>query len=381
MLNKILLTCYCLAFVGLVYAGAYNETGVNGWVDANSLHASPPGTGGAVQDPNSIVINPVFRGWATGYFDYLPSGVVAPQWQDASKALGPATGDHIDIVSLGDLEAGGLNPGEITLVFGDPNIPTEQSDPNRIRNVRGYDFAVFENGFLSGFSTSGGSLSGQMLSELAVVEVSSNGTDFARFSSVSLTHDPTGAYGTIDIEDVYNLAGKHPNAYGLCTGTPFDLEELSAHPAVLSGSVDLDNIRFVRLIDVPGSGDFSDQAQVYFDPDTYDPNNTPHWSLFAQDHPIYDAWLTWESGGFDLEAVGVLDEQEYSADINLDGRVDLTDFVIFSQAWQSHFGGQGWIVRCDLAESRNLEVDMMDLINFSGQWLSVEQWAIVTGSK
>jgi hypothetical protein len=252
--------------------------------------------------------------------------------------LGTPTGDHADIVSLGDLEAGGINPGEITLVFGDPNIPIGQTDPNGIKNVKGYDFAVFENGFISGFSTSGGSLTGQMLSEFAFVEVSSNGVDFVRFPSVSLTAGPVGAYGTVDVTDVYNLAGKHPNAYGICTG-------------------------------VPGSGEFFDQSQMLLNPDSYDPNETPHWTLFTQDHPVYDAWLTWESGGFDLEAVGVLQEQEYSADINLDGRVDLKDF------------GEGWVARCDLTESRNLEVDIMDLINFSSQWLSVEQWAILAGSQ
>jgi hypothetical protein len=288
--KKMLLSCYCLAL-----------------------------TGTPAQDPNSIIINPIFRGWATGYSDYLPSGVVLPQWQDAAKALGTPTGDHADIVSLGDLEAGGINPGEITLVFGDPNIPIGQTDPNGIKNVKGYDFAVFENGFISGFSTSGGSLTGQMLSEFAFVEVSSNGVDFVRFPSVSLTAGPVGAYGTVDVTDVYNLAGKHPNAYGICTGTPFDLAELSDHPDVLAGSVDLDEIR--RLIDVPGSGEFFDQSQMLLNPDSYDPNETPHWTLFTQDHPVYDAWLTWESGGFDLEAVGVLQEQEYSADINLDGRV------------------------------------------------------------
>jgi hypothetical protein len=379
--KKMLLSCYCLALTGLVYAGAYNGIGVNGWIGSDAQHASPPGIGTPAQDPNSIIINPIFRGWATGYSDYLPSGVVLPQWQDAAKALGTPTGDHADIVSLGDLEAGGINPGEITLVFGDPNIPIGQTDPNGIKNVKGYDFAVFENGFISGFSTSGGSLTGQMLSEFAFVEVSSNGVDFVRFPSVSLTAGPVGAYGTVDVTDVYNLAGKHPNAYGICTGTPFDLAELSDHPDVLAGSVDLDEIRFVRLIDVPGSGEFFDQPQSYFNPDSYDPNETPHWTLFTQNHPVYDAWLTWESGGFDLEAVGVLQEQEYSADINLDGRVDLKDFVIFSQAWQSHFGGEGWVARCDLTESRNLEVDIMDLINFSSQWLSVEQWAILAGSQ
>lgn len=379
-MKKILLAGYFFSLVNFLCAGPYNEMGVNGWVDADSRHAAPPGFNTSGQDPNTIVINPIFRGWAIGYSDYLPSEGVLSQWQDASKALGPATGDNSDVVSLGDLQAGG-QPGEITLVFGDPNTPAGQTDPNAVRNLRGYDFVIFENGFVSGYTTANGSISGRMLSELAFVEISSNGTDFIRFPSVSLTPGLTGPYGTIDITDIYNLAGKHPNAYGICTGTPFDLEELSSYPAVLSGTVDLDNIRYIRLVDIPGSGIFFDQAQSYYDPGSYDVNQTPHWSVFAENHPVYDAWLTWESAGFDMEAVGVLKEQEYSADINLDGRVDLKDFAIFSRAWQSHFGGQGWIARCDLAETQNFQVDVMDLMNFSSQWLSVEKWALTMDSE
>ena len=41
--------------------------------------------------------------------------------------------------------------------------------------------------------------------------------------------------------------------------------------------------------------------------------------LLRCEPPVYDAWVTYDSGGFDLEAIGVLQPQEYGGDINLDG--------------------------------------------------------------
>jgi hypothetical protein len=365
-----------------VLAGPYNEPGVAGWVDSRLHPAPPPGSTAyaSYPDPNSIRIHPLFRGWATGYRDYLPSDskwipVNGNVWNDPTHALGPATGNIYDIVSLGDLDdaelAAGIPPGMITLSFGDPNRP---SGPGRIRNGGGYDFAVFENGILSQYNTPGGSIAGRMMAELAFVEVSTNGVEFARFPSVSLTPGRVGPYGTIDVTDVFNLAGKHPNADSVCTGTPFDLEDLRDHPLVRQGRVDLDDIRFVRLVDVPGCGAFADMATGFPDPASYDPNTLPHYKPYAAVHPVYDAWLTFGSGGFDLEAVGVLNEQRFSADLNLDGRIDLEDWALFAQSWHKRFGQPGFLARCDLADPKDGIVDMEDWIQFAGQWLSVEDW-------
>jgi hypothetical protein len=208
-----------------------------------------------------------------------------------------------------------------------------------------------------------------MFAELGYVEVSSNGSDFVRLPSVSLTDGLVGMYGTLEISNVYNLVGKHPNAEGVCTGTPFDLREINNEPEVVSGLVDINNINYVRIVDVPGSGDFEDEAVRHIDP-----GSRPLWDFYANRHPIYDAWLTYDSGGVDLEAVGILKEQNYSADINLDGVVDMFDYVLFASAWGSNFGQAKWIDRCDLAESRDYVVDESDLEVFSSQWLKVEQW-------
>ena len=152
-----------------------------------------------------------------------------------------------------------------------------------IANGSGADFAVFENAFISG---EGGGVEEQVFAELAYVDVSTNGIDFARFPSVSLTQGLVGGYGAVDPTDVYNLAGKHINAYDDSWGTPFDLDDLSADPTVTAGLVNLFEINYVRFIDIPGEGSFYDSLG----------------------NPIYDAWLTWGSGGLDLEAVGVINQ-------------------------------------------------------------------------
>ena len=279
--------------------GAYAEAGISGYIDSSTGQDTGP------QDANAI-INPVFRGWATAIADYQPADGVDAMWADPNQALGPATGDNFDIVSLGELDADqialGVTPGYITLTFADPCDP---NDEGIVHNNLGYDFVVFENGLISQFSTANGSMEGQILAELAYVEVSSNGTDFVRFPSVSLTPEPVGAYGTIDIADVHSLAGKHPNAGGFCIGTPFDLEDLANLPAAVDARVDINDVRYVRLVDVSGAGDFFDEATAHVVPGT-----EPEGLNYPQNHPIYDAWPTRGSAGFDLEAVGLLYEQE-----------------------------------------------------------------------
>jgi hypothetical protein len=335
------------------FAGPYTEVGVSGYInpDNNGRPADP------LSDSNAVV-NPIFKGWAKAVVDYQPAPGVDAQWADPSKALGPATGDRLDIVSLGDLNRqqidDGLSPGQITLSFDEP-----------IRQQAGYEFVVFENGFTSDLSLETGSVAGEMFTELGYVEVSSNGVDFARFPAVSLTPEAVGSYGTIEISNVYNLAGKHPNG----TGTPFDLQEIADDPSVVSGLVDVNDIRYVRIVDIPGSGDFYDQAVNYIDPASVSLRD-----YYSDNHPIYDAWVTFGSGGVDVEAVGVLHEQKYSADINMNGVVDMDDFTLFVSAWHSRFGRPGWIGRCDLVEPKDMFIDFSDFEVLMEQWNQAELW-------
>lgn len=346
--------------VTIAKGGPYNEAGINGYIGDDWRHANP------FEDPDAV-LNPIFRGWADAVESYQPAPGVEAVWQNASKALGPATGDHYyGVVGLGDLDeeqiGQGTPPGQITLSFNEPG--------NIIRDVNGYDFVVFENGFISGFTDPVfGFVEGQIFAELGYVEVSSDGNNFVRFSGVSLTAGRVGALGTIDISDVYNFAGKHPNGYGLCTGTAFDLSDIEDDPSVVSGLVDVNNIRYVRIVDIPGSGDFYDEAVKRIDPGTW-----PVWANYDANHPVYDVWLTLGSGGVDLEAIGVLCEQKYSGDVNLDGIVDVYDFLAFSSAWLSRFGTDNWIARCDVAEPKDMVIDFLDFAVLAEQWGAVEDW-------
>lgn len=208
----------------------------------------PPAAG--VQGSTAIHMDdPAFVGWATGYTDYRAGSNVDSAWQTPEKALGKATGDSYDVVSLG-------RGGRITLTFAAP-----------IEDGEGWDFAVFENSFSDSFL------------ELAYVEVSSDGATFLRFDNDSLTAEPVGAFGSIDPTDIEGLAGKYRQGYG----TPFDLADLGEREEVTSGMVDLSHIVYIRIIDIIGDGT----------------------SLDTSGDVIYDPYPTVNSAGFDLEAIGV----------------------------------------------------------------------------
>lgn len=197
---------------------------------------------------------------------------------DASRTYfaprGSTTISNTGFNSLGDLDAAqiaaGDSPGYLTVTF-----------PRGIRNGAGADFAIFENGFA--FGTPNG-----LFVELAYVEVSSNGSDFARFPSISTNTTPvtgSGAFAGYDMSNVYNLAGKHAAGFG----TPFNLDDLLTTAAVIGGAVNLNSIQYVRLVDIPGNGSFLDSLG----------------------NPILDNWMTTGTGGFDFrlpaqQGIGVI---------------------------------------------------------------------------
>jgi hypothetical protein len=242
---------------GGVYSSAQANTNAGAIDPGVGAFVTPGGIESGTASGSST--NPRFKGWATGVAIYRPAPGVAASSTNTANALGPV-GSSASTISLGDPNPTNTPPGYVTLTFA-----------TGIGNAAGADFAVFENGFIS---------SGKLFAELAYVEVSSDGFNFARFDSISQTPAPVTAFGVLDPTGVYNLAGKH--AFGW--GTPFDLQTLAAHPLVTGGQLDLNNVRYVRLIDIPGTGFFRDSL-----------NN-----------PIYDAYQTTGSGGLDLDAVGVL---------------------------------------------------------------------------
>jgi len=215
-----------------------------GVVFASVVHAGPYAP--AAGQPGSTAISgndPSIVGWATGYLNYVPGPNVSATFATPQNALGPA--NPSSTVSLGD-------NGVITLTFA-----------GAIFNGAGADFAVFENSFSDTFL------------ELAWVEVSSDGTNFFRFPGFSNTANPVNSFGAIDPTNIDGLAGKYRGGFG----TPFDLNLLSSVPGL-----NVNDVRYVRIVDILGNGSILDSLQ----------------------HPIYDPTPTVDSGGFDLDAVGVM---------------------------------------------------------------------------
>lgn len=221
------------------------------------VHESYPPAAGTENSTAISKDDPQFSGWATGYITPVNYGSeVFEVWQTPDKALGEALGNAMDVVSLG-------RGGEIILTF-DPSI----------KNGDSYDFAVFENG-----------LSPEFL-ELAYVEVSSDGVNFFRFDNAYLSDQPVPAFGASNPENIGSLAGKYQAGFG----TPFDLDVFKNRNEVYEGILNLDNIAYVKIIDIVGG--------------TSDTDTTVYYDSFG--NIIYDPYPTIESAGFDLEAVGVI---------------------------------------------------------------------------
>jgi len=186
--------------------------------------------------------------WAAGWTNYFVGANCDAEWQTPAEALGKADGTSFDIVCLGE-------EGRITLTFDTP-----------IKDGPGDDFAVFENAVNDGFL------------ELAYVEVSSDGTNFFRFPNFSMTSNPVPSFGTIDPTDVKGLGCKYRQGYG----EPYDLARLEG-----TEGLDVQDVRWVRVLDVSGDGTFTDSVGRI----------------------IYDPYLATGSAGFDLDGVGVLSNE------------------------------------------------------------------------
>ncbi|MCG2431818.1 T9SS type A sorting domain-containing protein [Aequorivita xiaoshiensis] len=210
----------------------------------------------------------LFVSWATGVSiergyvdisnpDYQANGSNFTTYGEPDNAIGPATNSA---VSLGD-------GGQAILTFDKP-----------IKDGPGFDFAVFENSFSDFYL------------ELAFVEVSSNGIDFFRFPSHSQTQTEIQVEGFDELDPTYinNLAGK----YRAMFGTPFDLSELQDDPLLDKGT-----ITHIKIIDVVGSLDINYASYDSHGNIINDPFTTP-----------------FHSGGFDLDAVGVIHEQVLGID-------------------------------------------------------------------
>ncbi|MCD4794534.1 MAG: T9SS type A sorting domain-containing protein [Bacteroidales bacterium] len=175
-------------------------------------------------------------------------------------ATGVADGNP-NVVSLGD-------GGSAVLKF---NYPVVNGD--------GFDFAVFENGFFENDTSELAFL------ELAFVEISTDGIEYIRFPAVSelQTDVQIESFENINAGYIHNFAGKYTMFYG----TPFDLDDIA--DLSVGTSVNINEINFVKIIDVIGTID-----------DKYA-------SYDSEGNKVNDPYPTaFSSGGFDLDAVGVI---------------------------------------------------------------------------
>jgi prepilin-type processing-associated H-X9-DG protein/prepilin-type N-terminal cleavage/methylation domain-containing protein len=163
---------------------------------------------------------------------------------DPTQTLGGPSGEGATMQSL-DVYRLGIN-GSLTLGFG----------PHAITDDPGPDFIVFGDQFyVNGNPT-------QDYGELAYVAVSSDGLNFATFPTSSTTAGPVGVFGNINPANVSGFAGINPVYANVATNTinpfdpsvaggdAFDLSTLKNSPQVTDGSVNLNDIQYVRLTDV-----------------------------------------------------------------------------------------------------------------------------------
>lgn len=231
-------------FLGLFYFLSFH---------LNAQFSGPAGT------PNSIAIHKdssIFCNWA--------------KYCVVQRGLKDISTDSLGYADLGvDSNAVG-SAGNAVISLGDGGVAILTFNPP-ITNGSGFDFAVFENSFSDFFL------------ELAFVEVSSDGVNYFRFPATSNTQN-SQQIGPFDLlsepEKINNLAGKFRALYG----TPFELDELSNSPGL-----NINSITHIKVIDVVGS-------------------INPVFASFDQNQQIInDPFPTpFSSGGFDLDAVGVI---------------------------------------------------------------------------
>jgi hypothetical protein len=181
---------------------------------ATSIVSFNQGGGGGLFDTNALLSAPTGGGFGSGSLDVLTLGI----------------------------------RGDVTLGF-DVDIT----------NGPQADFTVDENVFLVG--------SNSIFAEYGFIEVSTNGVDFARFPNLGLPSStvfrsaPGLAGGNPCLANVFfnSIDPFDPVVSG---GDSFDLAELSADSTVTSGMVDLNLIRFVRLVNASLTGADFDAVAV-----------------------------------------------------------------------------------------------------------------------
>lgn len=181
--------------------------------------------------------------FATSFVDFSPGPNANPSFVDPNRALGGPQGGglasgSLDIVALGT--GGSLTLGfDVTIVDGP-----------------GADFIVSENSF--SFTAPN-----EVWAEVALVEVSTDGVNFARFPTrYSGPLGPLPTFGSSRMGTFSGMCGGMPGVANVVTnavspfdpvragGEALDLADLAGDPLVLAGTVDLQAIHYVRFIDL-----------------------------------------------------------------------------------------------------------------------------------
>ncbi len=157
--------------------------------------------------------------------------------------------------------------------------------PEAIIDGPGTDFVTYENGFVFG---------NQVFGELGFVEVSTDGVNFARFPNRYFgPATQMGPFDGLPPGCVENLAGLGSLFFPADSrdyadpfhggGDPFDLADLATHPLVASNLVNLQQIQFVRIVDVLGDGTVLDSTGApIFDP--VSATSSSDWDAIAVAH-------------------------------------------------------------------------------------------------
>lgn len=204
----------------------------------------------------------IIKAWAIGY--HIQRG-----WQHcADTLLGKAT--------AGNEESIPGKAGNGILSLGDGGVAALHVY-HPVKNGPGFDFVIFENGFIDQSLDTGAAYL-----ELAFVEVSSDGVNYFRFPASSFTDtlNQLGPFGALRAEKLNNLAGKYIAPFG----TPFNLDDVPD-----TSLLNKDAVTHIRVVDVVGS-----LQSAYTQRD-------------ADGNKINDPWPTpFPSSGFDLDALGII---------------------------------------------------------------------------
>lgn len=242
----------------------------------------------------------------------------------------------------------------------------------------GGDFIVFENPIQAG--------PGAVFGELIRVQVSTDGVHFVEFPTTcdltaplleTLPFDPTKVSGFAGVHPVLaNVATNQISPYNpaVAGGDAFDLNDLRNLPDAVSGLVNINRIRYVRLVDVLG-------AETVMDDEGWPTGQVITHEWDSRGHAIYDPTAIYDApvdtedpfgphvtigSSADVDALAVIhglvnpdaSQGPMAGDADRDGLVGMADYFALKAnfghgpgaTWeQGDFNKDGYVNRLDMA--------------------------------